>query len=72
MLSDPVIISLVGALSAIVSAYFSYKAKIQSEKTEKNTNHMKDELVALTAKSSHAEGHAEGVQDQKDAEDRLS
>ena len=31
-----------------------------SKHTEENTNHLKDELVALTAKASHAEGVIEG------------
>lgn len=36
-----------------------------SRHTEKNTNHLKDELVALTAKSSHAEGLKEGLSEGK-------
>lgn len=73
-MSDPVTIALITACGAIptaivgvMSAYFSYKAAITSKETkeiakhtEQNTNHLKDELVALTAKSSHAEGVKEG------------
>jgi hypothetical protein len=76
-MSDPVIIALITACAAIpstiggiVAAYFAYKSAVASkatlkvsEHTEANTNHMKDELVALTAKSSHAAGVLEGKQD---------
>ena len=50
----------------VAAAYFSYKAAINSRDaviisrhTEENTNHLKDELVALTAKASHAAGKLE-------------
>ncbi len=46
-----------------IAAWFAYKASVNtkvavevSKKTEENTNHMKDELVALTSKAAHAEG----------------
>jgi hypothetical protein len=71
LLSDPVQLALIASLTTIipsmVSAFFAYKASVHAkravdvaQKTEENTNHMKDELVALTAKSSHAEGVIEG------------
>ena len=41
---------------AVMNAYTAW----MSRKTEKNTNSMKDALVASTAKASHAEGLAEG------------
>jgi hypothetical protein len=51
----------------VASAYFAYKAAVISKETktiaqhtEQNTNHLKDELVALTAKASHAEGVLQG------------
>jgi hypothetical protein len=43
----------------IVAALNAYTAYL-SLRTEKNTNSMKDALVASTAKASHAEGLAEG------------
>jgi hypothetical protein len=72
-MSDAVEIALIGlctnALPALASAFFAYRASVHSartlivaETTEKNTNNMKDELVALTAKSSHAAGVLEGKQ----------
>ena len=55
------------SIAGIVGAYFSYRASVHakeavaiSQQTEKNTNSMKDELVALTHKSSKAEGVLEG------------
>ena len=73
-MSDAVVIEIIRAcalvptaMAAAASAWFSYRASTYSQRavkiakaTEENTNHMKDELVALTAKSSHAEGMLEG------------
>jgi hypothetical protein len=70
-MSDLVIIAIVQSLPmsvvGLASAWFSYRASVHSKaglevsrQTEHNTNHMKDELVALTQKSSHAEGILEG------------
>lgn len=67
------------SVAAFFSAFFSYKAAIHAQATlavsrdtqalarhtEENTNHMKDELVALTKKSSHAEGVLEGKAEAK-------
>jgi hypothetical protein len=67
-MSDAVVIamiqfagSLVAGCVSVVSAIFAYKAMTASKRAEKNTNGVKDELVALTAKASHAEGLKEGV-----------
>jgi hypothetical protein len=74
-MSDPVQMALIAAgipaVVSIVGAYFSYKASVIAgqtrtiaEKTEQNTNHMKDELVAaIEAKSTLKESaaHAAGV-----------
>ena len=46
-------------LLMIIAGLNAYTAW-QSRRTEKNTNSMKDALVAATAKASHAEGKAEG------------
>jgi len=70
-MSDPVTVALIGvftsAIPSCMAAFFAYRAAkhaarsvLISRHTEENTNHMKDELVALTAKSSHAEGFLEG------------
>lgn len=62
-MSDPVQVALIGVVTSAVpscmAAFFAWRAAKISEHTEQNTNHMKDELVALTAKSSHAEGMLE-------------
>jgi hypothetical protein len=69
-MSDPVATALITALSTIptaiaafFSAWFAYRASVHSKKTakvaeqtERNTNSMKDELVALTRKEAHAAG----------------
>jgi hypothetical protein len=74
VMSDAVQIALIGALAGIPStiggiaaAYFSYKASQHSREavnvsreTRANTNGMKDQLVALTKKSSYAEGKLAG------------
>ena len=71
-MSDLVLIAALSsfppAIMGCVSAFFSYRAAvhakaalIQSERTEENTNHMKDELVAAVKLASHAEGRAEGI-----------
>ena len=73
-MSDPVLVAIItaaatvpGSIIAALAAFFAYRASDRAKdavaislKTEINTNHMKDELVALTAKSSHAEGVLEG------------
>lgn len=46
---------------ACMTAYTTYV----SRQTEKNTNSMKDALVAKTASASHAEGLAEGRLEKK-------
>lgn len=73
-MSDNVVIAIAkaaetlpGAIASVAAAYFAYRAATTakaslevSKHTEANTNHLKDELVALTAKSSHAEGLLQG------------
>ena len=73
-MTDAVHIALISALSGvpatiggIAAAWFSYKASTHSqravvaaEQTQKSTDGMKDELVALTKKSSFAEGKLAG------------
>jgi hypothetical protein len=54
---------LVAAFSVVISMRNSRKMDATQEnvrKIEVATNHMKDALVAATAKASHAEGLAEG------------
>ena len=69
--SDAVATSLISGIAScfcsIVAAYFAFRAKVHSEAavviakhTEENTNHMKDELVAITRTAAHAEGVIEG------------
>jgi hypothetical protein len=75
-MSDVVKVALISAAStalpSLLAAFFSYRASRHAKlavqiatQTEENTNHMKDELVALTAKSSHAEGVLEGKSQQE-------
>jgi hypothetical protein len=73
-MTDAVEIAIIAALSgvptmvgAIAAGWFSYKSAIHSresldvaKQTQKNTNGMKDQLVALTEKSSFAEGKLAG------------
>jgi hypothetical protein len=47
---------LFGLITVIINGWIAYYMR----KLEKNTNSMKDALVASTAKSSHAEGKLEG------------
>jgi hypothetical protein len=75
-MTDAVEIALIGALAgvptmvgAIAAAWFSYKASTHSreaisvaKETQRNTNGLKDQLVALTKKSSYAEGKLAGEQ----------
>ena len=76
------ITSLTTGIPSILAMFFSFMARKHSidavnvsretqtiaQKTEQNTNHLKDELVALTAKSSHAEGKLEGKAEAKNGE----
>ncbi len=76
-MSDAVEIALITSLTtgipsilAMVFAFLGRRAalatQVTAKQTEENTNHMKDELVALTAKSSHAEGKLEAQQEAKE------
>jgi hypothetical protein len=55
------IVILLVAASNVYIAYISHR-------TEKNTNSMKDALVASTAKASRAEGMAAGKKEEKEEE----
>lgn len=64
---DASIISLISlcvtSLTAVVLAWIAYKQASLSRNLQtlkEQTNHIKDALVASTAKASHAEGVAEG------------
>ncbi len=61
--SDGVIISLVGAIASICNTWMIVRAKKTVTLLEKNTNSLKDELVALTKVSSHAEGLKQGQEE---------
>ena len=50
------IVGLTTSVPAIISAYFAYRAAVISEKTEKNTNHLKDELVASVKEAAYEAG----------------
>ncbi len=79
-MTDTVTITLIGAVFSfftaalsVVSAYINTRIKKDVKETkdaivtlEKNTNSIKDDLVALTRKSSHAEGKLEGRAELKD------
>lgn len=54
---------LLTALAAIGSCAISWRNSRKIEKVHKLANSMKDELVAVTAKSSKAEGKAEGLKE---------
>ncbi len=56
------IVGLTTSVPAIVSAYFAYRAAVISKKTEINTNHLKDELIAAVS----AERYAAGQKQEKD------
>lgn len=68
MLIEPNTVALIAV--ALINAYVAYQAKKTrslasetkniAEQTEKNTNSMKDALVASTKLASHAEGKEEG------------
>lgn len=60
-----IIIELIKSAVLIYVAYITRKTNIASERTEQNTNHMKDELVALTQVSSLAKGKLEGKAEAK-------
>jgi uncharacterized protein YpmB len=53
------IVLLIVAVMNAITLYFT-------RRTEKNTNSMKDALVASTAKASLAEGEAKGLQQGRD------
>lgn len=71
-MTDAVVISVATLATALITAIMTIFTYITSQKNaktieilEKNTNSIKDALVASTAKASNLEGHAQGVADQK-------
>jgi len=66
-MSDQVIIALIMVIPQTAGAWFAYRAAVHSKdasasskRTEISTNGKMEELLKLTAKSSHAEGKLEG------------
>ena len=75
-MSDIITVALIGACStavpSMISAFFSYRASVHAKnandtakRTEINTNGKMEQLVALTAKSSKAEGVLEELNREK-------
>lgn len=54
-MSDAVIIAAIGSVQVVLLAYIAQMAR----RTEKNTNSMREQLVAKTEIASHAEGMAD-------------
>jgi hypothetical protein len=50
------ILSAASVLVSLITAYFAASTKKTSERTEQNTNHLKDELVAAVSKEQFAAG----------------
>jgi hypothetical protein len=69
-LSDAVKVQLIlsgtSLLIAIITAYFARQAAVTSRKTEQNTNHMKDELVASVREAAYEAGRLKGGEDRKE------
>lgn len=59
-MSDAVKIQLIlsgaSVLIALITAYFALQAARVSKRTEENTNHMKDELVASVREAAYEAG----------------
>jgi hypothetical protein len=58
-MTNDIIISAITSAAAIISAYFSYKAKVVSRSTHTSVNGRLDELMTVAKKLAHAEGKAE-------------
>jgi hypothetical protein len=57
---DPNVILLIVAIVNAFTALMAWQTKRAAEKTEINTNHMREQLVDSTKIASHAEGKEEG------------
>lgn len=57
---DPNLILLIVALVNAFTALMAWKTKVAAEKTEVNTNSMREQLVEAKGIASHAEGKEEG------------
>jgi len=68
-MSDAVVISLITGVTTTIASIVAAWVSITNAKTikdlEKNTNSIKDALVAATRASALQEGHTQGVADQK-------
>ncbi len=59
VLVNNIVLLLIG-LTSLYTAWLSKKTKEAAEKTEVNTNSMKDALILSTREASHAAGKEEG------------
>ncbi len=57
---DPNLVLLIIAIVNAITAIMTWKTKRAAEKTEVNTNHMREQLVVATGAASHAAGKEEG------------
>jgi hypothetical protein len=79
MNTGEVITSLASTFAALCTSYMAYKFKVltvnaeltrvAAEKTEVNTNHMREQLVEAVKVVSHEEGRIAGVAEQKSKPD---
>lgn len=64
-MSDQLLVAMIGALPATIASVAALLVSMRNgrkvEEVRKATNHMKDELVAITDK----EAHARGVKDER-------
>lgn len=65
-MSDVVIVSIIVAISGIVTASISAYALIQSKATHELINSRMTELLRVAAEAAHAAGVAQGEQSQRD------
>jgi hypothetical protein len=63
-MSEPVQLALIAAAASVIPSIFSYLTHRRMDELEKNTNHLKDELVA----AAKAGAFAAGVKSQKEKE----
>jgi hypothetical protein len=64
--SDAVVVSLIGAVGAIIAALIAGFALVQTRATHQLINSRMTELLDLTKTAARAEGKAEGEQAQRD------
>lgn len=65
-LASIVVLNLITAILALITAIMAWRTHTAAQRTEVNTNSMREALVISTGKAAHADGLEQGRQEGED------